>query len=208
MGSYNMHTKEEKIIHPNKKELEMLGLLYDKFFHLYEEIRSKEFLKLDAGIRFMKLSKMFAIYNEAQLYPPIRYVLDGLDKIRPKSEKFIALNLFNFIRNVLAHYPVFDSWNEAYVTKNLAPWSDKIKNKSILRFLGDREKLDDYNRNPKFRIFDNNNKKFEYFEIRFPSSLKDDDKVYLKDIFSEKVGIRFCIIFMMKYLSIQLKEDE
>ncbi len=207
MGSYNMHTKEEKIIHPNKKELEMLGLLYDKFFHLYEEIRSKEFLKLDAGIRFMKLSKMFAIYNEAQLYPPIKYVLDDLDKIRPKSEKFIALNLFSFIRNVLAHYPVFDSWNEVYITKNLATWSDKIKNKSILRFLDDCEKLDDYNRNPKFRIFDNKNKKFEYFEINFPSGLKDDDKVYLKDIISEEAGIRFCTIFMMKYLSIQLEED-
>lgn len=49
--------KEEKIIRPNKKEFEMLGLLYDKFFNLYEEIRFKEFLKLDASIRFMKLSK-------------------------------------------------------------------------------------------------------------------------------------------------------
>ena len=113
----------------------MLKLLYDKFIHLYEEIKSKEFLKLGANIRFMQLSKMFAIYNESRLYPPIRYILDGLDKIRPKSEKFIVLNLFSFIRNVLAHYPVFDSWNEVYITKNLATWSDKIKNKSILRFL-------------------------------------------------------------------------
>lgn len=57
MESYNIRMKEEKIIRPNKKEFEMLGLLYDKFFNLYEEIRFKEFLKLDASIRFMKLSK-------------------------------------------------------------------------------------------------------------------------------------------------------
>ena len=68
-------------------------------------------------------------FNSLQTNTPVDYskekeaiakvikLLDDLDKIRPKSEKFIALNLFSFIRNVLAHYPVFDSWNEVYITK-------------------------------------------------------------------------------------------
>lgn len=42
---------------------------------------------------------------------------------RPHIEGIIADDLFSFIRNTLLHFPIFESWNEVYINKNLATWS-------------------------------------------------------------------------------------
>lgn len=51
---------------------------------------------------------------------------------RPPFEGIIADDLFSFIRNLLLHFPIFNTWDEVYINKNLATWS---KSGQIDKFL-------------------------------------------------------------------------
>ncbi|MBQ9684216.1 hypothetical protein IJV57_01920 [Candidatus Saccharibacteria bacterium] len=193
------------IIHPTENEIVALNLFYNKFLDLYNEIRSKSFYKTDPEIRLLKLKELFSVYNELMLYEPIRQYVDNIDKFRPKSEKFIAMDLFSFIRNIMLHYPVFNTWDEIYMTKALAKWSKNIKNHSIDKFLKKCTELSGLDQHPKFRIWDPKEKSFSYYEISFPEEYNSDSVIYLHSIMSERTGIEFCTIMMLKILSVQIK---
>ena len=56
--------------------------------------------------------------------------------VRPPLESILADDVFSFIRNLLLHFPIFDTWNEVYINKKLATWSkvgqiDKFLNKCV-----------------------------------------------------------------------------
>lgn len=194
------------IIHPTKNEIVTLNLFYNKFLDLYNEIRSKSFYETDSEIRLLKLKELFSVYNELMLYEPIRQYVNNMDKIRPKSEKIIAMDLFSFIRNIMLHYPVFNTWDEIYMTKSLAKWSKNIKNHSIDKFLKKCTELSELDQRPKFRIWNPKEKSFSYYEISFPEEYDSDSIIYLRTIISERTGIEFCIIMMLKLLSVQIEK--
>jgi hypothetical protein len=47
-----------------------------------------------------------------------------------------------------------------------------------------------------------------YIEINFPEHYGEDNKIFLKDIISEKDGIKFCISLMKSILDIQIEGNE
>ena len=111
---------------PNDKELEVLTLFYNRFYDLYEEITNDNFFKENAQLRFFKLREAFSIYKELLSYEPIKSYLEWMKRGgRPPLEGIIADGLFSFIRNLLLHFPIFKTWDEVYVNKNLATWSKK-----------------------------------------------------------------------------------
>lgn len=193
------------IIHPTEDEVIALNLFYNKFLDLYFEIRNKSFYEAPPEIRLLKLKELFSVYNELMLYEPIKQYVNNIDKIRPESEKFIAMDLFSFIRNIMLHYPVFNTWDEIYMTKALAKWSKNIKNHSIDKFLKKCTELSGLDQRPKFRIWDPKEKSFSYYEISFPEEYNSDSVIYLRSIISERTGIEFCTIMMLKILSVQIK---
>ena len=106
---------------PNDKELEVLTLFYNRFYDLYEEITNDNFFKENAQLRFFKLREAFSIYKELLSYEPIKSYLEWMKRGgRPPLEGIIADGLFSFIRNLLLHFPIFKTWDEVYVNKNLA----------------------------------------------------------------------------------------
>ena len=121
---------------PNEKEREVLLLFYNRFYDLYEEVVNDDFVNKNAKIRFYKLREAFSIYKELLSYEPIKEYINWMKKGgRPHLEGIIADDLFSFIRNLLLHFPIFDTWDEVYINKNLATWSkigqiDKFLNKS------------------------------------------------------------------------------
>ena len=121
---------------------------------------------------------------------------------RPPLEGVIADGLFSFIRNLLLHFPVFKTWDEVYINKNMATWSkigqiDKFLHKST------QIKIDGKG-NLKYRIWDVKKREMMYFSINFPEKY-DEDNIYLKDIISEEVGMKFCIALMKEILDTQVE---
>lgn len=118
---------------PNEKEREVLLLFFNRFYNLYDEIVNNEFSKKDAKVRFYKLRDAFSVYKELLNYEPIKAYIEYMKKGgRPFFEGIIADDLFSFIRNLLLHFPVFETWDEVYINKNLATWS---KSGQINKFL-------------------------------------------------------------------------
>ena len=187
---------------PSKKEVEVLTLFYNRFYDLYDEIVADNFIEENGNVRFLKLREAFSIYKELLNYKPIKYYIEWMKKGgRPPLEGIIADEVFSFIRNLLLHFPIFDTWNEVYINKKLATWSkvgqiDKFLNKCVNIKIDGKSEV-------KYRIWEEEKKKMTYFSIKFPEKYEDND-IYLKDLISEEVGMKFCMALMREILDKQV----
>ena len=187
-------------IHPSNTELLILKLSYKRFFDIYDEFMSECFWDLSAEIRLFKFKNCFEIYTELLKYEPIKCYIDYLKKHRPPQEGFIADEYFLFIRNVLSHFPYFRCWNDIYINEENAIWNVP-KNSSILKFLKKYSNCGTV----KYRIWDKKQRKYNYMDINFPRS--GDEKIFIKDLVSEKDGMLFCMVLMKQVLESQLEKD-
>ena len=200
---YNVSMTDLDSQKPSDKEKVALSLFYNKFYHLFNEIIDDSFTKNDPSTRFSKLKEAFLIYKELTSYDPIKEYLKWM-KLggRPPIEGMIADDLFAFIRNLLLHFPIFDTWDDVYVNEDLATWS---KHGQIDRFLKrcTKIKIDGMN-SVKYRIWEVDKKKMTYFSVNFPDSYGRYN-IYLKNIITEEVGMKFCMQLMKNVLDIQLE---
>jgi len=184
---------------PNEAEELFLTLSYNRFYDLFEEVMSDSFWDLGAWQRFSKVSHGFSVYAELLNYEPLRHVLKAMKTMRPPMEAEIGGELFKFVRNVLAHFPLFETWDEVWVNKTLINWNQQ--GQSIDRFIKKYQGKDEV----KYRFWEQKKKQMTYLSINFPSTY-GDDKIYLKDIISEKNGVKFSFIMMSNILNTQVAE--
>jgi len=132
-------------------------------------------------------------------YEPLQWVLDNMKISRPPMEAEIAKELFKFIRNIIFHFPFFDRWEDVWINKSLINWhkEDKFIDKFIKKYAG-KEPV-------KYRFWEEKKKKMTYLSIRFPEHYTDDTSIYLKDILSEKEGVKFSYILMNQVLNTQVE---
>jgi broad specificity polyphosphatase/5'/3'-nucleotidase SurE len=119
---------------------------------------------------------------------------------RPPKEGEIGDELFKFVRNVLVHFPYFESWNDVWISKEIVNWNKEKK--SIDKFL----KMNKGCEQIKYRIWEELQNKLTYLNINFPKSYSSKDKIYLKEIITEKEGVKFSYILMKDILASQIKE--
>lgn len=187
-------------LRPNKAELEFLSLAYNRFYDVYDEVMNDAFWQRDAWYRFSKVKDGFAVYSELLNYEPIKWVLEDLKKSRPPMEAEIASDLFKFIRNVLLHFPFFDGWDDVWISKPVVNWYSE--GRSIDKFL----KGYTGQQTVKYRFWEADKKAMTYLSINFPADYSDDAKIFLKDILSEKEGIKFSYVLMKKIIDTQVEK--
>ncbi|WP_252244515.1 MULTISPECIES: hypothetical protein [unclassified Clostridium] len=193
-------------LRPNKKEKDALLLFYNRFYDLYDEITDDNFYSFESNIRFYKLREAFSIYKELLSYEPIKDYLKWIKECgRPPIEGIIADDLFSFVRNLLLHFPVFERWDDVYINKNLATWSKAGQINKFLKKCVDI-KIDGKG-TIKYRIWERKKKEMTYFEVNFPERY-DDDNIYLKNIITEKVGIKFCMALMRQVIDSQIENSD
>ena len=192
-------------IKPNEKERIALDLFYNRFYDLYEELSHSDFFNNKSSYRFYKIREIFSVYKELLGYRPIQYHIELIKKIRPPLEGIIVNDLFSFVRNLLLHFPIFDNWDDVYISKDLATWN---KAGTIHKFLKESSKIKiDDKGTIKYRIWEESKKLMTHISINFPEEY-NDNKIFLKDIVSEKEGIKLCISFMKEILDVQVDSDE
>ena len=183
---------------PNKSEELFLSLGYNRFYDLFDEIMNEEFWKKEEWYRFSKVSHIFSVYAELLAYEPFTHVLEAIKKQRPPMESEIGGPLFKFVRNILAHFPVFGTWNDVWVSKELVNW--KKEGLTIDRFL---EKYAGHEE-VKYRFWEAEKKKMTYMSIHFPKEY-GNNKIFLKEMVAEKDGVKFSLIMMRQILSTQVE---
>lgn len=119
-------------------------------------------------------------------------------KNRPPMEAEIGSELFKCIRNIFAHFPFFESWDDVWVNKSLINWYKKGQtiDRFLERYAGENE--------VKYRIWEANKKQMTYLSITFPDEYNEKSKIYLKDILSEKEGVKFSLILMRRIIDTQV----
>ncbi|MES2739119.1 MAG: hypothetical protein V4672_22595 [Verrucomicrobiota bacterium] len=180
-------------VKPNPAEQVFLNLAYSRFVDLFKEIESEEFWDHDGKYRFSRLRDVFSVYAEMLNYEPIQYILKEIES-RRIVESELGKELFQMIRNLIAHFPFYDTWNDIRFTKELITWEGKSR--TIDRFcekFKDREEI-------KYRIWNPRNENFSYVTIRFPKGYEKNNEISLKDLLDEKEGARFSIRLMLRIL--------
>lgn len=190
-------------LRPNKAETIFLNLAYNRFYDIYDEIFDDSFWQKDKYYRFCKIKDGFAVYTELLNYEPIKWILEWMKKGgRPPIEGQIAEQLFRFIRNILMHFPFYESWDDVWITKEIINWSREKR--CIDKFLRKYEGQEQV----KYRFWESSKKHMTYLSIRFPSNYLKNKKIFLKNIVSEKEGVKFSFILMKKIADSQVEEIE
>lgn len=190
--------KEE--LRPNDAEKEFLTLVYNRFYDLFEEIDSDSFWEKNGWYRLCKIREAFFVYAELLHYPPMQWVLDYIKKTRPPFEAEMGGELFRFIRNIMAHMPFFEKWNDIWINRNVVNWYKE--GQAIDKFLRKYEGKGEI----KFRYWLPDKKKMIYMSIKFPTDYSSNKKIFLKDILKEKEGVIFAIRYMKKILDTQVEK--
>ncbi len=185
-------------LRPTKAEELFLGLAYNRFYDLFDEVMKDDFWHKEPWYRFSKVSQAFAIYAELLMYEPFAHILKAMKKQRPPMEAEIGGPLFKFVRNILAHFPLFESWDEVWISKELVNWQkDGLTIDRFLHKFSGHEEV-------KYRFWEADKKQMTYVSIRFPE-VSDSNKIYLKNIISEKDGVKFSFIMMRNVLKTQVE---
>lgn len=185
-------------LRPNKSEELFLTLGYNRFYDLYNEVMNDDFWDKEPWYRFNKVANGFAIYSELLTYEPLEHVLKATKKHRPPMESEIGGPLFKFVRNVLAHFPLFEKWDEVWINKELVNWQKN--GQTIDRFL----KKYSGHQEVKYRFWEEDKQQMTYMSIKFPE-IYEENKIYLQDIISEKDGVKFSFIMMRQILNTQVE---
>lgn len=185
---------------PNKAEKKFLSLAYNRFYDIYKEVLSDSFWEKDSYYRFCKIKDAFSVYTELLNYTPLRWVIEYIKDKRPPMEGEIAGELFKFVRNVIVHFPFFESWDKVWVNKEAINWYKKGQfiDKFLVKYMGHKP--------VKYRIWDGKKRQMTYITINFPDNYTEKNKIFLRDILSETEGVKFSLIFMKKILDTQVEE--
>ena len=185
------------ILKKDAKEYDFLTLGYNRFLDLYDEINNKNFEKMDKQMRFYKIKDIFSVYSELLSYEPIKSFIEILKTKRPPMEAELSGEVLKFIRNILTHFPFFDTWDDVYVTKKIVNWlSDGQSIDKFLKKYCGHEDIE-------YRFKYINHKEFTYVVFSFPKEYSEN-KIFLKDIINEIDGIRFCVFLMNRVLMSQV----
>jgi len=187
-------------LRPNREELEFLILSYNRFCDIFEEVMDDSFWEKDKWYRFSKVKDGFSVYSELLNYEPIKWAIESIKKSRPPMEAEIGSELFKFIRNVIIHFPFFDSWNDVWINQSLINWHKE--GQSIDRFI----RKYTGKQMVKYRFWEADKKRMTYLSINFPKHYDENTKIYLKDFLAEKEGIKFSFILMKQILDTQVEK--
>ena len=93
-------------IHPTKAEFRVLEIGYNRFLDLYEDVMNENFMRKRPATRLAIVKDLCSVYSELIKYAPLEFVLENAE--RPHF-KLMGKELINFLRNLLLHFPYFES---------------------------------------------------------------------------------------------------
>lgn len=184
---------------PNSSEIGYLTLAYNKFYDIFDEVMNDNFWDSKPSYRLARIKDVYGIYAELLNYEPIKWTIDQLRTSRPPMEAEIGSEVFKFVRNVFAHFPFFDTWDEVYVSRQLVNWHKP--GQSIDKFMTKYQGHDPV----KYRYWQPDIKKMTYVSINFPDSYKEGGQIYLRDIIFEREGVPFSMILMRQVIDTQVE---
>ncbi len=186
---------------PTPKEVEFLKKAYNFFYDIFDEVFDDSFWVKDPYYRFSRIRDAFLVYSELLEYEPIKWIINVVKKVRPSMEGELSKEFVLFVRNLLIHFPLFRCWDDVEFSKTLINWSKP--GRSIDNFLSTYSGHHEI----KYRTWNPKKREMTYASINFPSKYHENIVIKLKDIMSEKEGVKFCLSLMKSILNSQVAEE-
>lgn len=135
----------------------------------------------------------------------VSFLIDELlsdDDMRNQFEKAlihmenseIKISVFSMIRNVLAHFPFYEEWNEIYLNEEILNWNN-AKGKSIYKFFSENNAGKILSYDVYFKLSHSDKKIKHTINITIPA-IKDG--FYMKDFIS--LGDLYYTFFLIDHL--------
>lgn len=194
------NNRTDNTLRPNLAEIQFLTLAYNRFYDLFEEVINDSFWDKSDWERFSKINQAYTIYTELLNYEPIKWVIEKMKVERPPMESEVASELFKFIRNIISHFSYFTRWDDVWISKSIVNWfkDGQSIDKFLRKYVGHAD--------VKYRFWESDKKMMTYLIISFPGEYLDESKVYLKDIITEREGVKFSFVLMRQVLDSQVEE--
>lgn len=149
---------------------------------LYGVILYGEYGSVDDSEKFELLKKISILFNELLKDAENRSLFkDMLSSAAIDKEQFEAKSsTFSMIRNLLVHFPMFEAWENIFITKTLLNWGSGSNNRagSIENYF-----LKNSGKTLEFSIYTRSDYQFDktrYFKISVPH-IKKYKPCYIKD---------------------------
>lgn len=117
----------------------------------------------------------------------------------------VKYETFEMLRNLFAHFPIFNTWNEVYINEDLLNWNNP-KNSSILKYFAKY-----HGKRLVYDIYTKYNAKDEWHigctvDITIPESIPKNGELYLSEFMTFSDVVRtFCIIdYYLDYFGFDL----
>lgn len=176
----------------NLIELQFNILANDKLQEISKEIKSEEFWEMSPEDRFYRYNKMYSLFTELTNYHSFKVFIKNEIETSDVDEIKIQGKFYKFIRHLFAHFPYFDKWDDVWISKELISWDQNRERQFIHTFLTEFVGHKPMN----FRFKSDSNHEFANVTLNFPQSFNETEKIYLKDIVTEKEGVLFSRVAM------------
>lgn len=176
------------------KERFFLEFAFRRLKTIRKEIcfKNSSFWQKDSYYRFARIKEAFVLFTEISSHKSMRLFPNLYDEkfLFP----FLTNEVFRFVRNVISHFPLFDSWDDVWISKSLINWNKA--GQSIDKFLKNNVGKETLG----YAYKEENEDKSLFptmVDFNFPKSYDENSKIYLKEMISEKDGIIFSIRIMV-----------
>lgn len=154
-----------------EQKSDFLVKAFERFLTLQEKIKDDA---VPPSIKLLYLKEIFAIFSEIEQFSDVRATFQPTAIIEP------VFAFVTFLRNVLLHFPIYDTWNEIQISADFAnDLSPGHKASSISKYLNANAGEDDLDITLTTEFGDLPAK------IRFSAIKGAGDLIFLKDIITE-----------------------
>jgi hypothetical protein len=157
---------------PKQNQIHFLNLAFSRYHKVIDELDVSKSEKEN----FLLIKEVLSIYTELERYWPVHQTL----KAAPENFQQIA-SLFKVIRNLVLHFPFFDSWSDIQFNKELILAMDP-SNASIDRYFKKTDHIEFF-----FKLGHEN--MLEEGKILAPMGYNENKMVYMRDILSLESAI-------------------
>lgn len=141
-------------------------------------------------IRLLYLKELFTIFEELH---KIEFIRSNEGKMSLQTQQ--TLNdmklIVAFIRNVLSHFPLFNTWDDIWISQDFSTAMGGTERGKIFKFLKHNDE-----RIPLAVRVTYNDGTIIQANFNYPQNIKPDQIIYLKDIIDEKDGARIVLSIM------------
>jgi len=171
----------------NSHQIRFIKMAYQRIFFIEKNL---DYEITPPHIRLLYLKELFTIFEELH---KIKFARSNEGKMSLQTKQTLdeMKLIVAFIRNVVSHFPLFNTWDDIWISQDFSVKMGGTERGKIFKFLKHNEQ-----RIPIAVQVIYKNNSVRQANFNYPQHLEQHQVVYLKDIISEEDGAIIVLAIM------------